>query len=297
MSVKTVEARVLLGWMERDQAVKYLMEECIFDPSLTESQAEQIWHPYRRAVESLTPTRECCSPVRHPLTGCEITDAKAFLKFFRGLPTGAPNILEVIKVDPRKLVVHQLYVVTDRADGYTNSVKTPEEWSKIGLPANLPGPKNLAVKGCQNGVEYHVPHMEFGVTFSQQLMLQNGGPPASGICIGVQEAPSYISVSEFQGRTLLWAGYHRSFARMLSTAEDAIARSHPAVVLTTDADFLVSTGTPNQGLRDIITGPTPPLFGDFFRYAFIHNFKTPEAEVCAPRHISIGAGRRHLAYC
>jgi hypothetical protein len=71
---------------------------------------------------------------------------------------------------------------------------------------------------------------------------------------------------------MLWAGYHRSYARMLSIAPDAMDRSL-VVALTKDADLKVSTGSPNHGERKILTGPRPPLFGDFFDARFFMNVK------------------------
>jgi hypothetical protein len=96
-----------------------------------------------------------------------------------------------------------------------------------------------------------VPHGEFAFVFNQQIGQ-----------FQVQELARHISVTRFQDRMLLWAGYHRSYAFMTNENPDGIERSL-LVALTTDADFLVSAQSPNQGLRAVICGLRPPLFRDF----------------------------------
>ena len=61
---------------------------------------------------------------------------------------------------------------------------------------------------------------------------------------------------------LLWAGYHRSYARMARAVPEAMVRS-ALMVLTTDGTLDTSPGAPDQGLRAIICGDAPPLFADF----------------------------------
>jgi hypothetical protein len=251
--------------MERDKAIEYLRNECVFDPPLTEHQAEALWVRYHDEVVALG-SRDCASPPRQPLDAAEQAAANTFVSFFRGLPGGAPNMREWIKIDPRQLVVHQLCVVLDRSRGYQRSISTPAGWRRMCLDPSIPPPRPIRLHGCLGGIEYEIPHMEFMAIFSQEQIVTPTGP-VMGMCISPQESAKYVTVCEFQGRTILWAGYHRSFARMVMTADDAIARSLP-MVLTTDADFLISPASPNQGLRDMITGPTPPLFGDFLDERF-----------------------------
>jgi hypothetical protein len=59
---------------------------------------------------------------------------------------------------------------------------------------------------------------------------------------------------------------------MANIAPDAIDRSL-LVVLTTDGDFLLSADSPNQGLREMLRGPRPPLFRDFFDDRFVMKVK------------------------
>ncbi len=71
---------------------------------------------------------------------------------------------------------------------------------------------------------------------------------------------------------MLWAGYHRSYARMLSIAPDAIDRSL-VVALTRDGVLKVLPGSPNHGELKMLTGARPPLFGDFFDARFFMNVR------------------------
>jgi hypothetical protein len=41
---QTLDGVVLLGWMEKAEAVTCLLEACWFDPQLTHPQAEALWN-------------------------------------------------------------------------------------------------------------------------------------------------------------------------------------------------------------------------------------------------------------
>jgi hypothetical protein len=84
-------------------------------------------------------------------------------------------------------------------------------------------------------------------------------PPAG---FQIQEQARHVSVTAYDNRLLLWAGYHRSYARIASANPEGMDRSL-LVVLTTDATFLFSHDSPNQGLRAMLCGLRPPLLGDF----------------------------------
>jgi len=60
---------------------------------------------------------------------------------------------------------------------------------------------------------------------------------------------------------------------MESAKPDGMERSSLLVALTTDADFILSPQSPNQGLRAMLCGPRPPLFGDFFDDRFFIKVK------------------------
>ena len=242
-----LEARVLLGWMDRDLAVKFLTEDCEFDPPLTKERAAELWAEFQARVTALPP-RTVTAPARIPLTEqCEIDGKREFLRRFRA----AANVLDVIKIDPSNLIVHQLYVVTERSRQYEARVQTPNGWVReclLGDGAN--SNVQLQIQSGMNLANVQLPHAEFSFSFAPQVGFQ------------IQQFARHVTVTEFGDRMLLWAGYHRSFARMASIAPDAIERSL-VVALTTDGVFKVSPASPNQGEREMLTGDRPPFFGDF----------------------------------
>lgn len=248
-----VEARVLIGWMQREQAVKFLQEECVFDPPLTEEQAEQLWAPYRERVAALS--RPICLPPHLPLNHREQQQRDEALREFGRL--GIQGIKDVIKIDPRGLIVHQHYVLTSRAAEYQTKLTSSENWFKDAVKPAIPAPKSIQIYAGRNIVNIDVPHGEF--FFSHD--------PRSGFV--VQEFMRYVSAWRLptNDRMLLWAGYHRSYARMVSMAPDANVRSL-LMVLADVGTLDVFPDAPNGGLRAIVCGPTPPLFGDFFDDGF-----------------------------
>lgn len=251
MPANSLEAVVLIGWMHRDVAVKFLREECMFDPQLSDADATAIWQRYRSEVESLPP-RAATAPIRVSLMESEKRLVAPFLEHFRKL--GAQNILDVVKIDPMQLVVHQLYVVTEHAENYAKTVTTPRGWINKCVSV-VSTQHNLQIRAGMNIVDVDIPHGEFGFTFVPNLGFQ------------IQELARHVSVTEFSNRMILWAGYHRTYAKMCSAAPDANDRSLP-VALTTDATFVVSPAAPNQGLREMLCGPRPPVFADFFDERF-----------------------------
>jgi hypothetical protein len=96
----TFDGVVLLGWMEKDAAISYLLEHCWFDPQLTNQEAEALWERFRQTIEQL-PERQIKSPTRHVIPEHCAAWVNQFMGTFRG-----PEVLEVINVDPRELAVY-----------------------------------------------------------------------------------------------------------------------------------------------------------------------------------------------
>ena len=253
MPPSTVDAVLLVGWMERDFAVKYLTEDCVFDPPISPAEAEEIWRKYRAAVDAM-PERDCAAPEHLPLSADEQRAAEEFLRFHRRQGANSP-IRDVIKIDPRKLVAYQFYIVLDRAKAYMEHAEA-RTWSARNCLKTTIQPQQIRVNHGLNLMNIEVPHGEFAFIFDQ-----NTGH------YSVVELARHVSVSEFQNRMILWAGYHRSYARVASTNPDAIDLSM-LVALTTDADLFVSDASPNQGLRATVCGLRAPLLRDFFDARF-----------------------------
>ena len=247
MPVKTVQARVLLGWMDRVQAVKYLLEQCYFDSGLSEKQAGEIWRQFKDAVDSLEP-RVPAAPQKFSLSNAEKT---AVNQFHRAC-NFHPNVADIVKVNPLDLLVHQLYVVTEISDGYAETVKG-EGWLRATLLAQRTTP--FRWRGEPNKITYEFPHGEF---------LLNGPLPPNGR-IEIMEGGRLASVGMLEGRMLLGTGYHRSFAYACNAMNvpDAIGKAAVFPVLKS-LPFPDSPAAPNHGLRGMLLGTRCPFFADFF---------------------------------
>src|SRR5260370_33802257 len=104
----TVDAIVLLGWLERAAAVRFLLNECVFDAPLSEAEAQRIWEPWRATVEAL-PERLALAPERLPIDSFHAREVRReFLNRYKG----AKNILDVIRIDPSRLWLQQLCWIT-----------------------------------------------------------------------------------------------------------------------------------------------------------------------------------------
>src|SRR5580698_5201870 len=83
--------RALLGWMDREQAVKFLMQDCLFSAPLALGAAEEIWESHRAIVESLAPEVQPGAG-KLPMSAA---DLKASRKFRNKFP-GAAGIVDFV---------------------------------------------------------------------------------------------------------------------------------------------------------------------------------------------------------
>jgi len=239
-----MRGKVLLGWMTRDRAVKYLGDECLFDPPLTQQQAEALWEEKKAVVEKMGP-RPAPSPKRLEMTAPERETSVKFISFARRQPGGSPQIQGVIKVDPQGLACQQLCITLDQANAYTNDIHS-ETWAARNCLATQGALAGLNYAAVPNGWNFNLPHGEFQFVFNGQVF-------------GVTECAPYISVCVLKGRTVLWSGYHRCYAR-IANADLATMDSSVLAVVRTNGEEALST---NPALRDQILGDRPPLLGDF----------------------------------
>lgn len=245
---KTVDARVLLGWMDRDVAVKYLLEQCFFDPPMSAEQAEALWAHYKTTVDNLSP-RTPQPPEKFSLTSAE----KVAVNQFRRAYNFDPNVIEVIKINPMELLVHQLYVATGISEGYTQTLRNAG-WLECTLLAKRTSP--FRWRGvAPNQIIYEFPHGEF---------ILNGPLPPNGR-IEIIEGNRLASIGSLEGRMMLGTGYHRTFAYTCNARNvpDAIGKAAVFPVLRS-LPFPDSPAAPNHGLRGMLLGTRAPLFADFF---------------------------------
>jgi hypothetical protein len=240
----TMRGRVLLGWMSRDVAVRFLTTDVYFPENITPEAAERTWRVYRDRVEGLQ--RNVAAPERLELSHTEKQHAHRFQSYLRTL--GPTTVTEVVKIDLSRTVTHQLTVVTERSETYANRVRG-NSWFHEALPITQPPDAQINTVVNMNGsnttATIDIPHGEFAL-FPVQTTQFSG--------FSVQQFQRYISVVDGGDRLLLKAGYHRSYARVLSmlptamvpTAVVALERNTtgPAVnqaaaggVIVDDADF------------------------------------------------------------
>jgi hypothetical protein len=256
MAPGIVDAVVLPGWFERDPGIAFLQNDCVFDPPLTKEAAEKIWNEFRQRAEALPP-RNIVAPPRLALSPQEQHHAQKFLAFLHQI--GVREISEVLKVDPFQLVLRQYVVVTDRAEGYQLRCANANKWMEECLPTAVTNPQVTIRYNQQNldtSADIDLPHAEFIF-----------GPGPNG-AFGPIQMLRHITVMNVGNRMLLWAGYHRTYARVLSTTPTAAERS-ALVALTSNTiapPQKQATGatTSGAGAGLDLFGLRPPLFADFF---------------------------------
>ena len=242
------ETILLLGWMERDAAVSYLCRNCAELPPYSESEAESLWREYQARVRAL-PERVAKSPQRLKLTSEEKDAAEKFLAPHR--LSGDFHIRDVVKVDPMGLVIHQLFMTLDTAKEFMADAATPSWCIRHCLAVRPSTPRAMNGNFGTNAAEIEIPHREFAVDFHP------------GNTFSIVEFAAHVSASQVGDRMLLWAGYHRAYARVASL-KAATENSSLLVVLSKDADYLLAPDSPEPQVRTMLLGPRPPMFGDFF---------------------------------
>jgi hypothetical protein len=238
-----MEAVVLLGWMDRDEAITYLLDHCWSDPALDRQQAEALWTQYHNRIEAL-PVKNYQAPTRFAIPAGSKGHVTDFVRRLRG-----PEVLDVININPMDLIIYQLSVVTDRADHHHNQAGG---WARKTLVIDRPaGQLPMRIDG--DTIKFALPHAEHMFAF------QNGA-------FQIQQGGGFVSVVDVGGgKLLLKAGYHRSFAFARAAAKEPEAKDRcELVALTTSLPPPLLPTAPHQGLRTKVLASRPPLFSDFF---------------------------------
>jgi hypothetical protein len=244
----TVDGKILLGWMTKSEALKTLLEEAVFASPLSEQAAIALWEQYKAKVAGLG-ARGCQNPAHTKLSLGEKMAGERHIKKHR--KEGATNLRTLVKIEPDDLVVHQLQIVLDRANNYAEKLVRPVD--KIKMCLGTPGSAQLPFKKTGDTIIIPVPHSEYEIGIGPKREMQ------------VREMARHTSVTAFDGRLLLWAGYHRCYAIALVNQEypEEIERGLLAI-LTTDGDRFLGPASDLPEKRDIVRGACPPLFRDFF---------------------------------
>ena len=238
-----LSARALLGWMDREQAVKFLTEDCVFSTPLSSGAAEEIWKLRKTIVESLPPWEHPAQ--RLPLSAADLKAARAF----RSRHPEAESVVDFVRLNPMDLVVHQPWVSPAISHGYLDRV-TPDKWLRTAL---LDPPSNSRLKWRNEGntIIFDLPHFEFALA----------GPLHPDGQMRVTEAPGFITVSFHANRALLLSGYHRTFACAQHGLE---AVNAPRGVLFGMSNHLAAMGSAADEIRRMMEKPRPPRMSDFF---------------------------------
>ena len=259
----TLRGRVLLGWLPRDQAINFLLNDCVFDPPINAAAAEGMWRGYRERALAI-PERPPIKLPRLPLTIGEVAHAKQFRNFLNR--RGAPHdIIDIIKIDLSQLAVIQHSVVTEKCEVYATRVKTERDWLKECLPTADRSSRirmtPVRLSGLSTGADIDLPHGEFFFSANKTTGAWT-----------VAEPLRHVTTCEFANRMFLRAGYHRSFARVsitpIATVPSAVvalasnalvpAPVHPAV------SAALTTGTADLS----VFGRRPAILADFFADGF-----------------------------
>ncbi len=237
-------ARALLGWMSREEAVRFLTEDCLFCNPLTCREAEDVWASRNATVQNL-PAEAAFDARKLPLSAADLKAARKF----RSWHPDAASVVDFIRLNPMDLVVHQLWISTAIADGYRARV-TPDKWLHTAL---LDPPTNSKLNWRREGdtVLFDLPHFEY--------FLAGPSPPDGQM--RVSEADCFVTVALHAERALLLRGYHRTFACAQGILEAANA---PHGVLFGVSNSLTTMGSEADEILKMMEGPRPPRMADFF---------------------------------
>ncbi len=261
VTVPTIRARLLPGWMTRDQAIETFTTHCV--PSRTVQEAITIWEEYRDRASALPLDRAAACP-RLPLNADEQAHAQQFMAFLNQYTNGQHQVSEVVKVDLRLMLACQYQVVTERSDGYAQRNQTEAEWMNELLPTVMPP---VQFSGQFSLGLPHNPH-----PMSSQILIDL--PHAECAFLPAQHgmfAPAqfmrHVTVCEQGQKILLKAGYHRSFARLANAPPATVPT---AVVALERNTWVLPVNQPPAGVGVTAaatelhpSGRLPALFSDF----------------------------------
>ncbi len=245
----------LLGWMERDQAVRFLTEDCRFEKPLTESDAEAVWRKWRDRAATL-PEREASAPEPVPLTAAENVHAARFLQFVGALGVSG---VQVVKIDPLQLVVGQYHIAIDVAAAHAGHPHDDDGWMEHLLPSSPSNPQldmNFTRRNFDTEIMIDLPHAEFifGVH-------SHGG-------FGPKEMLGYVMAIKIGNRMMLGKGYHRLYSRISASGGSfperlSLVALDPSTLTPAPPDA-TQAGAASAGQGLDIFGARPALFADFF---------------------------------
>jgi hypothetical protein len=241
---------VLLGWMEREQAIRFLIEDCLFEKPMTEAAAESLWREWHDRAATL-PERAGAAPQPIPLSQQESAYAARFLQFLGGIGVSG---VQVIKIDPMQLLAAQYHIVIDLAAAHAEHCTQDGDWMERALPSSAGNPQlnmNFTRRNMDTDILIDLPHGEFIF----------GVHPHGGF--GPKELLGYVMVMKAGERLVLGKGYHRLYGRVSAIGgafpeRICLVAQDPGVLMPPSSEVASS----NDGLN--IFGSRPAIFADFF---------------------------------
>ncbi|HEY3823604.1 MAG TPA: sulfotransferase [Bryobacteraceae bacterium] len=242
--VSGLGARALLGFMDRDEATRFLLEDCIFQSPLGTGGAEEIWQAHQAAVQSLPPDESS----RLQKNSLSAADLKAARKFRSRYPQ-ANSIIDFVSLPPMDLIVHQLWISTEIAERYSGRVE-PQKWLHTAL-LDSPPDSGLSWRREGEAIIFDLPRYEYVLS----------GPSAPDGIMRPSSALDFVSVALHADRALLVNGYHRTFAAAQYARQVTNA---PHGLLFGVSNFLQQMGDDAEELLRMMDSPRPPRLADFF---------------------------------
>ena len=237
-------ARALPGFMDRDQAIKFLMEDCVFRDPLTVSGAEEIWESRKAMVDEFA-RQEPHHLRKHPLSEADLKAARRF----RSKHPEAASVIDFAGLNPMDLIVHKLWVSTAIADRYRDHV-SPDRWLRTAL-VDPPADSGLKWRREGDAIVFDLPRSEYALM----------GPNAPDGSMRLAAPLDFVTVAFHAGRALLLSGYHRTFA----AAQYALnAANPPRGLLFGVSNYLELMGGMADDVLGMMMGLRPPVMADFF---------------------------------
>lgn len=240
---EAVDALLLLGWMEQDDAIGFLRQNVGPGEPMAENAACELWRQFYARTRAVASSR-----TYNPPDWCAVRSEAAV----RLLDRAGGRVASVVAVDPAALVAFQFYLDSGRV---ADLGRSGSSWPDLCLQAERPR-SSLHVTRDGNSLFFDVPHGE------HVMMLTAEGE------LRVQQNDPYVKVADIgSGRLMLRAGYHRAAAYMLADP----APDEPFLAALT-RDELVELDLP--GIREKLTAASPPLLGDFLAPGLTKGVKT-----------------------
>jgi tetratricopeptide (TPR) repeat protein len=230
--------------MTLEEATRFLTRDCVFSNPISTGAAEEIWRRHRSIVESMP---GACASLQSILPMSD-TDLKAARKF-RSRHAREHSVVDVVRLNPMDLVVHQHWISPTLAEKYQSST-APERWFQTAL-LDPPSSAPQTARRDGNSVVFDLPHSEFLL----------GGPSGPQGLLQVCEPKAFVTVAFHANRAVLVSGYHRAFALVKHLLE---AVNPPRGVLFAVSNALDLMGSDADDVRALMEQPRPPRLADFF---------------------------------